>query len=93
MDDLRLATPAYTRVLHVLAEIRDGINDLAGSREAGAISEMVDLEYIKQQAENRLYDWESCTRLIGGIVAVVQRVQAPKRDEETKEKWAEIEKG
>ena len=54
---------------------------------------MVDLEYIKQQAENGLYDWESCTRLIGGIVAVVQRLQASKRDEETKEQWVAIEKG
>jgi hypothetical protein len=73
----------------VLGEIRDGINDLAGSREAGNIAEAVDLDYIKKQAEQGLYNWSSCKNLIAAIVSVVQRVQAPKRDEETKAKWKE----
>jgi len=90
VDDLKLAAPCYVRVLRVLAEIRDGINDLAGSREAGSISEAVDLDFIKQQAEAGLYGWDNCKNLIAGIVAVIQRVQAPKRDEETKAKWKEV---
>ena len=93
VDDLRLATPCYVRVLRVLAEIRDGINDLAGSREAGSISEAVDLDFIKQQAEAGLYTWVNCLRLIGSIVEVIQRVQAPKRDEETKARWKLIDQG
>ena len=92
VDDLRLATPSYVRVLRVLAEIRDGINDLAGSREEGVLRELVDLDYIKQQAEARLYDWTSCYKLVSSLVVVVQRVQAPTRDDETKAKWATIEK-
>ena len=90
VDDLKLAVPCYVRVLRVLAEIRDGINDLAGSRESGSISEAVDLDFIKQQAEAGLYGWDNCKNLIAGIVHVIQRVQAPKRDEETKAKWKEI---
>ena len=51
MDDLRLATPCYVRVLRALAEIRDGIVDLTGNREMQALGEAVDLDFIKQQAE------------------------------------------
>jgi len=91
VDDLRLATPCYVRVLRVLAEIRDGINDLAGSRETANLAEAVDLDYIKQQAEAGLFTWGSCSRLVSAIVEVIQRVQAPKRDEETKAKWAETQ--
>ena len=91
VDDLRLATPCYVRVLRVLAEIRDGIKDLAGSREAGALAESVDLDFIKQQAEAGLYDWDSCTKLVSSIVEIIQRVQAPKRDAETKAKWKAID--
>jgi hypothetical protein len=90
VDDLKLAAPCYVRVLRVLAEIRDGINDLAGSRESGSIAEAVDLEFIKQQAELGLYGWDNCMRLIGSIVAVIQRVQAPKRDDETRARWKQV---
>eukprot|EP00291_Cryptomonas_curvata_P026192 CAMPEP_0172174800 /NCGR_PEP_ID=MMETSP1050-20130122/13871_1 /TAXON_ID=233186 /ORGANISM="Cryptomonas curvata, Strain CCAP979/52" /LENGTH=643 /DNA_ID=CAMNT_0012846827 /DNA_START=422 /DNA_END=2354 /DNA_ORIENTATION=- len=90
VDDLKLASPCYVRVLRVLAEIRDGINDLAGSKESGSISEAVDLEFIKQQAEQGLYGWDNCMRLIGSIVAVIQRVQAPKRDDETRARWKQV---
>lgn len=92
VDDLKLSSPCYVRVLRVLAEIRSGINDLAGSRESGHLSEAVDLDFIKQQAEKGLFGWENCTRLIGSIVQVIQLVQAPKRDEETKLKWQDVTK-
>ena len=85
VDDLRLDTPCYVRVLRVLSEIRDSINDLAGSRET--ISEVIDLEFIRQQADANVYDWISCLRLIAAIVAVIMRVQSPRRDEETRTKW------
>ena len=90
VDDLRLAAPCYARVLRVLAEIRDGISDLAGGRESGGLSEALDLDHIKGQVEKGLYGWDSCTSLIAGIVAVIQRVQLPRRDEETRAKWKEL---
>jgi hypothetical protein len=91
VDDLKLPTPCYVRVLRVLAEIRDGINDLAGSKEAGSISEVIDLDHIKKQAELGLYSWDHCKSLSSSVLLVIQRVQAPKRDEETKARWIAIE--
>jgi hypothetical protein len=55
VDDLELASPCYVRVLRVLREIRDGISDLAGRREVTAIHGVIDLELIKQQADNGNY--------------------------------------
>ena len=92
VDDLKLSTPCFVRVLRVLAEIRDGISDLAGSRETGNISEVVDLDFIKQQAEKGFYDWETSMRLIGSILGVIQQVQAPKRDGETKLQFEQVAK-
>lgn len=89
-DDLKLDSPCYVRVLRVLSEIREGIADLSGSRESKIIREAVDLEFIKQQAEQGLYEWGSCMRLIGSIVAVIQRVQTPKRDLETRTRWKQV---
>lgn len=91
VDDLRLDMPCYVRVIRVLCEIRDGINDLSGSREGSAIAEVIDPDYIKQQAEAGLYTWDSCQQLISAIVTIVQRVQAPARDTETKQLWKPIE--
>ena len=86
-DDLKLATPCYVRVLRVLSEIRDAIVDIAGSRESDAIKEIIDIEFIKTQAELGAFGWDSCKHLVGGVVSVIQRVQAPHRDTETREKW------
>jgi hypothetical protein len=88
VGDLQLASPCYTRILRVLAEIRDGISDLAGTVYQASIMETIDVDLIKQQCEAGAYGWESCTRLISGIVDVIQRTQAPKRDAETAAKWA-----
>jgi hypothetical protein len=92
VDDLRLATPCYVRALRVLGEIRDGISELAGG-EAGAMAEAVDLEHMRRRAEQGLYGWESCRRLVGAIAGVIRRVQAPRREGETREGWAKVEAG
>lgn len=89
---MRLEMPCYVRVLRVLSEIRDGICDLAGSREAGSVAETIDLDHIKQQAEAGLYSWKSSTSLIHDILQIVQRVQAPRRDDETKTKWSVVQR-
>lgn len=90
VSDLELSRPCYVRVLRVLAEIRDGVNDLAGSRDNGGIAEVVDIDLIQQQADRGIYEWGSCMGLVSSILRVVQQVQAPKRDEETKAKWSSI---
>jgi hypothetical protein len=91
VDDLRLATPCYVRVLRALAEIRDGIVDLTGNREMQALGEAVDLDFIKQQAEAGLFAWVSCVHMVHALHQAVQRNQAAKRDEETRAKFAEVE--
>ena len=52
VDTLLLPIPSCLRVLRVLGEFRDGINDLVGSREAGAITEVIDLDLIKQDRKS-----------------------------------------
>jgi hypothetical protein len=90
VDDLRLTTPCYVRALRVLGEIRDGISELAGG-ESGVIAEAVDLEHIGRQAEQGLYGWESCSRLVDAVAAVIRRVQAPRREGETREGWLRVQ--
>ena len=90
-DDLRLATPCYVRVLRVLAEIRDGLKDLGGAN-VDAHDGLVDLDWIRQQAEAGAYDWGRCRALVSAIVEVVQRMQSPRRDDETRAKWAAIDR-
>jgi hypothetical protein len=57
-DDLRLATPCFNRVVRVLLEVRDAIVDLAGSREADTICEMIDGDFLRVQAERKAYSWD-----------------------------------
>ena len=87
VDDLKLQEPCFVRVLRVLSEIRDGIIDLAGNRVNGSIQEVLDLDFIKTQAEAGLFSANSSMALVEAIVVIVQQVQAPKRDLETKQKW------
>lgn len=90
VDDLKLAVPCYVRVLRVLKEIHDGIVDLAGNRELGSIGEVIDVDYIKDRAEKGAYSFEDAKTLFHGAYAIILRVQAPKRDAETKEKWGVV---
>ena len=92
VDDLKLTPPCYVRVLRVLAEVRDGISELTGSIQPTNISEVVDLDFIKQQAEKGLYNWENCMRLVGSVVAVIQQDQSTKRDEDTILRWRPVAK-
>ena len=90
VDDLRLARPCFVRVLRVLGEIRDGLADLAGAHEAAALNEAIDLDYLRQRAEEGAMTPDACRALLLAILAIIQRVQSPKRDAETKAKWKEL---
>ncbi len=78
------------RVLRVLSEVRDGISDLAGTRESTAVREVIDVDFIKDQVELGAYDWGACKRLVGGVVTIIRRVQSPMRDGETQQKWLQV---
>ena len=75
VGDLCLETPCYARVLHVVADIRDGLHDLSvrASRPVD-VQQVIDLDYIRRQAELGLYNWQDCLRLITTIFGVVQQV-------------------
>ena len=77
-------------MLRVLSEVRDGVSDLAGEAESAAIAEVVDVDFIKDQVELGAYDWMACKRLVGSVVGIIRRVQAPRRDSETQHKWLEV---
>ena len=72
VGDLRFETPCYVRVLRVLTEIRDGIHDLA---KGNNIMEVVDIDYIRQQAEKGLYDWSNCKSLIEAIFTIIHQAR------------------
>ena len=92
VDDLNLPTPCYVRVLRVLAEIRDGIADLTGSRENNNnISEIIDTDFIKTRVESGAFAFVDAAGLMRSVVGVITRVQSPKRDEETKTAWAPLD--
>ena len=75
VGDLCLETPCYARVLHVVADIRDGLHDLSvrASRPVD-VQQVIDLDYIRRQAELGLYNWQDCLCLIATIFGVVQQV-------------------
>jgi hypothetical protein len=85
-DDLRLAQPCYGRVIRVLAEIRDGVSDLVG-KPGGDIHQIIDIEHITTQASAGAISWSDYKSLVAAVVIVIQRIQAPKRDDETRQKW------
>ena len=88
IDDLKLDNPCYVRFLRVLSEIHDGINQL----EAGSsISEVIDIDFIKQQLEHKAYNWNNCISLIKSIITIIIRFIALKRIEETKILWTKME--
>jgi hypothetical protein len=90
IDDLKLAQPCYTRVLRVLAEIRDGVNELVGSREGGQINDAIDIQHIQQQLQAGAFSWGDCKHLVGAVVTIIQRNQSPKRDDDARRKWVDI---
>ena len=76
-------------MIRVLLEVRDAIVDLAGGREANAIREIIDGDFLRAQAERQAYSWDEFGTLVASIVRVIQRIQAPMRDAETTALWTQ----
>ena len=90
-DDLRLAAPCFVRVLRVLREVRDGIAEVAGGRESGAINETIDLAFIERQVGLDVYSGDNCQNLVCSVVSIIRRIQSPRRDAELRTMWREVE--
>ena len=80
------------RVLRVLREIRDGISDLSNNEGpvSAAILEVIDIDFIKQQAELNAFGWDNCKTLVGAVVDIIRRIQSPNRDAETQALWVTV---
>ena len=52
---------------------------------------MVDLAFAKQQAKAGLYTWASTQKLLAGIVSIIEHIEMPKRDGETKTMWEALQ--
>ena len=85
---MKLDPPCYVRVIRVLEEICDGIHSL---RADSGIQEVVDLAFVKQQAEAGLYTWAHTQKLLAGIVSIIKHIQMPMRDGETKTMWEALQ--
>jgi hypothetical protein len=72
-------------------QVRDGIAELAGTREDNSIADILDVDFIKQRIDGGTYAFGDAARLIQQVMVIILRVQAPRRDEETKGKWAAFE--
>ena len=92
-DDLRLAAgPCFALVLHLLDDVRKGLNDVSGMRERAEVNELIDIEFIRQQAERGLYDVQRCLGLVEEIVRIIQRIQLPARDAQTRTMWEALKR-
>ena len=90
VSDLSHARPSYARVIHVVAEIKTGVSDLSSPMENATLNEVVDLDFIKQQAEAGIFGWTSCMQLVSSVMSIIQRICSPERDAVMDAKWKEI---
>jgi hypothetical protein len=92
IDELKLSTPCYTRILSVLKEIRDNICDIIDNSNKKSLNIMkdIDIDYIKQQIECNLYSWDNCIQLINCIINIIYSIQCVEQNNKTKETWEQI---
>ena len=99
VSDIRIDPPCYTRILSVLRGVGEGIielgplhdgNGLLLKSRVGQISDVIDVDLLRQKINEHALSWEYATRLVQGIVEVIKTIQKADRVEETERKWAEI---
>lgn len=91
IEDFDMGTPCYVRGLLVLVEVRDGLVEVAPPQEAMRAAELLDLDLIKQQLDAGTWSWGSWRELMGSVMRLIQRVQSPARDDETRTRWAALQ--
>ena len=87
--DLSLNPPSYVLILRTLADIRDGISKLAPGVGGVYISQVIDIDRIKLQADQGFFTWTKCASLLNTVVGVICLLQDPQRAQETLQKWNE----
>lgn len=79
--DMTLAKPCFARVRRVLAEVKDGLRDLARQELYPAV-ESLNLDDMNIRGEQRVLDSKYWINLFETFITLIGRVQAPARDEE-----------
>ena len=91
VDDLKLEPPEYSRLVRVLRESSEGIRDLAGTGlECLALIEMGPVEALLGDRKPIDAVWDDLCTTLRGFVTVIERVQAPKRDAQTRAQWLPV---
>ena len=82
VGDLNLAPPCTTRVVRVVHEISDAVNQMSRGP-------LVDMDLIRQQVG--LYSWPNCVALADHIFGCIEHIQAPfpAMQQEMRAKWAQ----
>ena len=91
IHDFDMSPPCYVRGVLVLVEVRDGLVEVASPQEAMRAAELLDLDLIKQQLDAGTWSWGSWRELMGSVMGLIQRVQSPARDDETRTRWAALQ--
>lgn len=90
-DDLKLSPPDFSKMIRILDEIRGAIHEMAGDLEKHEINMIIDIPYIRDQTRQGLFGWTSLTALVNAVFQVCKKVQAPKRDDQTKSMFLEVQ--
>ena len=87
-DDLRMQPTCFTRVVVVLAEIRDSLEAVGG--DPVRIQGVIDIPLIEDGFRADALHWPDALSMVGGVVEIIKTLQAPARDAETNTKWLEV---
>jgi hypothetical protein len=85
--DLRRTPPCYAGVLRVMAEVREGMLEVAADTPAATIEAAIDLDSIATRVVLGALPWSDVRDLVGGIVSLMRSMQEPPRANETMALW------
>lgn len=92
--NMRTERPCYARIIRVLNEIRDRLLDsniwkgIDATNITAQINDILDVDFITTQINNRLFNWDRCRNLASSIITLINRVG---HASETNSMWTSIQ--
>ena len=89
-DDFQLDDePCFVRVLRVVKDVKSTLLEECWipSLES-SIHAAINPESLMVQIEEGIFRWEECAALVKDAISFIQKIQAPSRDAELRDKWA-----
>lgn len=87
--DLQQQPPSYFLVLEIIEKISLGIGNFVDENMEQEVKKVINMNMIKKQIDTGILDWNGFIGLFEGIFNVIQKVQSPMCDLETKRLWDE----